>query len=362
MVILHVLDHHIRYNGMAHAAVDLACAQAGMGHKVALVSAGGSFNELLAKHGVEVFDIPLMSGKVSLIPATVSLWNLIGRYKPDVLHAHMIKAAMVAAVASRLRRVPLITCVQNSFSRFAHLMKVGDRVITGCRVVADDMEKRGVSRQKLRPILNGTIGSARQAPSDDETITMTFKHPAITTASGMHRRKGVPDLIEGFQLARKTNPSLNLYIFGEGPNLEEFRQMVNAENKDAINFCEPVPNVKPYFQQCDAFVLASLADPAPLIISEAREAGLAILATRVDGIPEMLEEGRAGILIDPKAPEQIAEQLVFLFSDPAHLATWRENSQYRIDRLTVDRVAEQSVEVYREVARVQGSEQGVFAA
>jgi glycosyltransferase involved in cell wall biosynthesis len=256
----------------------------------------------------------------------------------------------------------MVTCVQNSFSKYAGLMKVGDRVITGCQVVADDMTRRGVPLDKLRPILNGTIGSARQAPSDGDEFANPFQHPAIVTFCGMHWRKGVPDLIAGFQLARQTRPELNLYLFGEGPNLDEYRQLVNAENAAHITFCSPVPNAKPYLRAADAFVLASLADPAPLVICEAREAGLAVVATRVDGIPELLEDGRAGILVDARAPEQIAEKLIYLFSDPSHLRTWRENSQILIDRLEVRRVAEQSVEVYLEVIRTRPSSQRALLA
>jgi glycosyltransferase involved in cell wall biosynthesis len=263
----------------------------------------------------------------------------------------MTKSAIIAYVISRLRGVPLVTCVQNSFSKFAGIMKVGDRVITGCKVVADDMVKRGVPQAKLRPILNGTIGSVRQEQSLEADEPVTFQHPAVVTFAGMHWRKGIPDLIVGFELARKSNPDLHLYLFGEGPNLEEYKALVSPDNESNITFCDPVPNAKPYLQAADVFVLASVADPAPLVICEAREAGCAVIATRVDGIPELLEEGRAGILVKAKAPEEIAEKLIYLFADPANLANWRQNGQYRIERLKVSRVATESVAVYGEVIR-----------
>ena len=348
MLILHVLDHHWRYNGMVHAAVDLACAQAEQGHQVVMCSLSkeGLFAGLLAAHGVELIELPSKSNPMmNLIP----LWSQVRRKKPDVIHAHMTKSAVLAFCVSRLTGVPLVTCVQNSFSKYASLMKLGDLVITGCKAVAEDMAMRGVPRRKLRPILNGTIGRARGRHEGNEPPTISFQHPAVVTFCGMHWRKGVPDLIAGFQMARKTHPEMHLYLFGEGPERDAFKQLVNADNTLNVTFCEPVPNAAPYLRAADVFVLASIADPAPLVICEAREAGLAIIATRVDGIPELLEGGSAGMLVKPHAPEEIAARLVDLFSDAETLQLWRSKSQYRIDRLTVSRVAEESVQVYREV-------------
>jgi glycosyltransferase involved in cell wall biosynthesis len=161
----------------------------------------------------------------------------------------------------------------------------------------------------------------------------------------------VPDLILGFKEAAKSIPDLSLYIFGGGPNEAEYKALAAAEPTGNIVFCGQTPVLRPYLEAADVFVLASLADPAPLAICEAREAGLAVLGTRVDGIPELLEYGQAGLLIEPNSPQMLGRELVKLFSDAQALATWKQNSQIRIDRLTVRRVAEQTVDVYRECVR-----------
>ncbi len=348
MLIVHVLDHHWRYNGMVHAAVDLACEQVQQNHQVVICSLTnqGSFAALLAAQGVELIQL---SPKANPMMNLFGLWRVMRRVRPDVVHAHMIRSALVGFCAAKILRVPFITCVQNSFSKYAKLMGLGALVITGCNAVAEDMEQRGIPRYKLRPILNGTIGSARIRESHEVAPTFSFQRPAVVTFCGMHSRKGVPDLITGFQMARKSHPEMHLYLFGEGPERDDFARLVNSDNTSHITFCEPVPNAAPYLRAADVFVLASLADPAPLVICEAREAGLAVIGTRVDGIPELLEGGLAGILVKPHAPHEIARWLVELLRDEEALEQWRRKSQLRVDRLTVRRVAEQSVEVYREV-------------
>jgi glycosyltransferase involved in cell wall biosynthesis len=83
-------------------------------------------------------------------------------------------------------------------------------------------------------------------------------------------------------------------------------------------------------------------------MSEAREAGLAIIGTNVPGIPELLEFGEAGILISPGSPTEIAEKILYLFRDEDRLKVWKEKSQYRIDHLRVSRVAMETISVYKE--------------
>ena len=102
----------------------------------------------------------------------------------------------------------------------------------------------------------------------------------------------------------------------------------------------------PFLLGADIFVLPSHADPAPLVLSEAREAGCAIVATNVDGIPELLEHGKAGILVPARSSARLAEVLCTLVEDAEALQTWKQRSQFNLEHLRIERVARQTVEVY----------------
>ncbi len=346
MRILHVIDQTVRYNGMVHAAIDLACAQAAIGHDVAICRGGGEFDDVLGASGVAIHTIRKFSMSPAIVLSAADLFGVIRRFKPDVVHAHMVASAILAWPLTRILRVPLITCVQNSFSKHATLMRLGDRVITGCNAVAKTMVERGIPWKKLRPILNGTLGSARLPTRD--APEMTLQRPAVVTVCGLHPRKGVPDLITAFESVRARDPRLHLYIVGEGPYEAAYKRLVSDDNRANVHFVGPLHDPRPYLKGADLFVLASLADPAPLVLPEAREAGLAVIATNVDGIPELLENGAAGILVRPSAPDELAARMAELFADTAKLQHWRVNSQINLAYLSVRRVAEQTVEVYRE--------------
>lgn len=347
MRILHIVDHTLRFNGMAHAAVDLSCAQSQLGHKVAICSGKGGFDDLLLAHGVEIFRIQAPEKSLRLLRSFSGIYRAIRRFRPDVIHTHMVASALLAWPVARLLRRPFVTCVQNSFSKAAICMILGDRVITGCRAVAASMNARGIPQRKLRPVLNGTIGTVRY-PTESAPAA-NLQRPAVITVCGLHPRKGIPDLIRGFEAAHERLPDIHLYIVGEGPYEDAYKSMVAEAMKGHVHFITATPDPRPYMLAADVFVLASHADPAPLILAEAREAGLAVVGTAVDGIPELLEFGEAGLLVQPHAPGQIAQAIVDLLSDRNELATWRANSQRNIDRLRVERVAIETVDVYHEV-------------
>ncbi|WP_348625433.1 glycosyltransferase family 4 protein [Methylobacterium sp. 77] len=171
--------------------------------------------------------------------------------------------------------------------------------------------------------------------------------PAIVFVGGLHPRKGLPDLLQAFERVHRRNGKAHLYIVGGGPFQETYSTLASGLScASAITFAGAQGDPYPWMLGADIFALPSHADPAPLVLSEAREAGCAIVATSVDGIPELLEQGRAGILVPPHDPEAMADALLSLIDQPETLRAWKEKSQVNIDHMRIDRVAQETLAVY----------------
>lgn len=350
MRILHLLNHTNRLNGHVHAAVDLACQQRAMGHDVMIASGGGDFDALLASVGVETARVDHTRKPAVLAGSALALRRLVRNWRPDVVHAHMMTSAVLAWPVCRLAGVPLITTVHNAFEKSANLMGLGNRVIAVSAAVGETMRQRGIPARKLDVVLNGTIGSIRFRDRDQTPVEL--QSPSILFVGGLHPRKGLPDLMQGFAAAHARFPAARLYVVGEGPFDAAYRQMAEAlPCADAIIFEGGQEDPFRWMLGADIFVLPSLADPAPLVLPEAREAGCAVIATQVDGIPELLDMGEAGILVPKSDPKAIGDALCRLLEDPAMLKTWRDNSQIDIARLRIDRVARETLAVYSAALR-----------
>ncbi len=347
MRILHVINHTGRLNGNVHAAVDLACAQARLGHAVKVCHSGGDFNQEFDINGVESEILRMDRTPISLARAAVALGRSMRSWRADVIHAHMVASALLAYPGCRWSGRPLVTTVHNVFDTSATLMRVGDRVIAVSAAVGWSMAKRGISDDRLRVILNGTIGSARFTETRPQA--QALQGPSVLFVGGLHARKGVPDLLDAFDRVHRTHPQARLYLVGEGPQEMEYRaRAAGLPSGAAITFCGARSDPRPYLLGADIFVLPSMADSAPLVLSEAREAGCAIIGTAVDGIPELLENGKAGILVPAGAPERLARAMGMLIGDEDALAHWRACSQFNIERLSVARVAHDTLAVYEE--------------
>lgn len=357
MRILHVLNHSQRLNGNVHAAIDLACAQARLGHSVTLCSGGGSFDDLLRAHDIDVVRVDQRRRPLTLARALLALDRHVRA--ADIVHAHMMTSAVLAWPICLLRSVPLVTTVHNAFERSAIAMGVGRRVIAVSAAVGRSMARRGIPARRLRVVLNGTIGSARLDPEPgrpadalDPAFPAKPSGPNLLFIGGLHPRKGVADLLHAFERVHAGNPRSRLTLVGEGPFEAVYRAQAAAMAcASAVTFAGGQSDPRPFLAAADIFILPSLADPAPLVLSEARASGCAVVATAVDGIPELLEDGRAGILVPPSDPVRLGDALLSLVNDPGELALWRRNSQHNIAHLGISRVARETLAIYAECVR-----------
>ncbi|KAM3116480.1 glycosyltransferase family 4 protein [Phormidesmis sp. 146-33] len=348
MRILHVLNDIEKLgNGIINAAIDLACLQSRSGHEVAIASGGGEYETLLTQFGIQHFRFDQRRRPIPLMKAIGRFGEIIRRFEPEIVHTHMMTGVVLARLLKGTANYLIVSTVHNEFQRSAILMGLADRVIAISQAVAISMQKRGISPDKLRVVANGTLGSPRIPPLP--TIEpVALQHPAIVTVAGMFRRKGITNLIQAFGQLANRFPTAHLYLVGDGPDRPEFEQLARqAPFGDRIHFEGFQPEPQRYLLATDIFVLASHREPFGLVLSEAREAGCAIVASDVDGIPEVLEQGRRGLLVPPRDEMALANALSQLLSNPESLRNWQYQSQQNLEWLTVDRVHRETLKIYQ---------------
>ncbi len=166
----------------------------------------------------------------------------------------------------------------------------------------------------------------------------------------LHPVKGVQYLIEAMAITHQEMPDVKLIIVGEGIEREKLEGLTKQlDLKGCIQFVGRVPQEKiPLFmQQADIFVLPSLAEGFPNVLLEAMACGLPIVATRVGGIPEIIEDGRNGFLVNPKKPDEIADKLLFISRNKS--ITWKisKNNKEKVKKYNWDNTVSNLEEIYR---------------
>lgn len=350
MRILHIANHIEEIgNGIVNVAVDLACLQAKLGHEVAIASAGGQYETLLSRYGVKHFQLDQTRQPLNILKAAWYYRAIAKTFRPDIVHTHMMTGVLFAWVLRSGSDYGLVSTVHNEFQRSSVLMGLADRVIAVSQAVAQSMVRRGLPKDKIRIVANGTLGSPRNL-CIKEYSPLSLQRPAITTVAGMYKRKGIAELIDAFIEIAPKFTDVHLYLIGDGPDRSEFEAKVReSEYCSRIHFEGFQKAPQRYMLSTDIFVLASHYESFGLVLTEAREAGCAIVASDVDGIPETLDNRQAGILVPAKDSHSLASALVELLSNPTSLNKWRHQAKQNLERFSMTRVNEETLFVYREL-------------
>ncbi|WP_375422735.1 glycosyltransferase family 4 protein [uncultured Friedmanniella sp.] len=344
MRIIHLLKHGVRGNGHVHVAVDLACAQSDAGHDVVFAAARSSYTDVLRRHGVEVVDLPEPQGIKDVPSSAWALARLCRRFRPDVVNAHMMSSAVLAYPIAKLLGVPLVTTMHNSFDKHSVLMRLGKVVVAVSEAERRLLLSRGYPEHQVVTIFNGADRSPREgAESDDPPL----RRPCVATLSGLHPRKAVSDVITAFSHLAAEFPDWHLNVIGWGAERERLElQVAELGLEQAVHFLGSTPAPRPLLEQADIFATATLADPCPLTVMEARAAGCAIVATAVGGIPETLDHGGAGQLVPVHDPGAMAAALRRLMADPVALVDARARARAGAEYFTVERMSQDYLSLF----------------
>jgi glycosyltransferase involved in cell wall biosynthesis len=334
-------------NGIINTAMDIAWGQARLGHEVHVASAGGEFEGRFAAWRVTHHVLDQRRRPLTLYRASRRLRALVAGLRVDVIHSHMMTGMVLARAVRRGVSPLLVGHVHNVYQRSARLMGLADVTLCCGTSVAATMRARGVSQEKLQVVLNGPIGSPRLA--DAATVAAAnIERPAIVTVAGMNSRKGIVELIDAFERIAVRRPAAHLHLVGDGPERAAFEaRAARGPVAARIHFHGFRKDPTPFLLAADIFVLASRRESFPIVIGEARAAGCAIIATAVDGVPESLDDGVAGLLVPPRDPAALAVALGRLLGDDAERSAWSAAAQRGIERFRVERMVDEVVALYR---------------
>lgn len=144
------------------------------------------------------------------------------------------------------------------------------------------------------------------------------------------KRKGVFELLQGFEIIQRSNHHVSLLLVGNGPLENELKAYCKQHGLSRVFFegfirQEDLPN---YYAIADMFVLLSHWDCNPLVIFEALASGLPIVASyRVGNVPEFVKDNYNGFVVDPFNTDQVADRIVKILNDPGLQRKFSKNSK-----------------------------------
>lgn len=228
------------------------------------------------------------------------------------------------------------TRIYNQFDRWSH--RAADRVITVCNEFAEELKRKGVSNDQLRLLHNPIRPSEPLSESKKVQLRAELglrENTLVLLSVGrLSKEKGHADLLRAVAATRnQVHVNIALVMAGDGPErsrLQELRSELGLEGVvQFIGFCE---NVQPFFAIADIFVLPSHSEGSPNALLEALDAGVAVVATSVGGVPEIVTHQISALLVPSRDISRMSDAIVELVSNPALRSLLAKNGRAVISR------------------------------
>jgi glycosyltransferase involved in cell wall biosynthesis len=207
----------------------------------------------------------------------------------------------------------------------ARVLPGADALVAVSRPLADELVQLGVARERVHRVANG-VDSSMFFPRDRAEERASLDVPAdarvVLFVGRVEPQKGIAELVDAFERVRRRVPNTMLVLVGDCAPRSAVLARV-ARWGASVRLLGPLPqqSVASWMGACDVLALPSWAEGTPNVVLEALASGRPVVATRVGGIPDVLNDDRAGLLVPPRDVRSLADALV-----SALHAAWDENA------------------------------------
>ncbi len=267
---------------------------------------------------VEIADRPRV---VRDLRTVARLRRQAGVWRPDVVHAHGLRAGALTVIALAFirPRPALVVTVHNapaaggvSGAVYRVLELIVARTADSVLCVSPDLEERMRAAGARR--VDRALVPAPAAPASPAEMSHDQDRPVVLAVGRLAAQKGFGALLEAAARWRDLRPEPLLVIVGDGPLEAELKAQAASLRLDT-RFVGQRGDVPALLAAAAVFVLPSLWEGQPLVLQEALRAGVPIVATRVGGTPVLTGED-AALLVPPGDADRLADAVRAVLTDP----------------------------------------------
>ena len=294
------------------------------------------------------------------------------KWRPDIIHAHWpFPHAYIALGAAKLFRIPLVLNFHGAELLLIRKKKWVKPLLKFAIGQAQAVfANSSFTAGKIKAIRNVDVEWSPYGTTLDEDGGHPRNAPVAHAVNGKFKvlfvgrhieRKGICYLIEAAKYL--SADKFEIRIVGEGDLTEELKaqaaQLEGDKNAASIVFTGKLvaPELAREYREANVFVLPAIVDHKGdteglgVVLIEAMELGLPIIASNVGGIPDVVVNNESGILVPEKDPVALADAIKRIESDPQYTARLLEGARNRIaECFTWDKITRRQIEIYEQLA------------
>ena len=354
----------LEVGGVERGVIDLARAMKKRGEETVVISSGGELVAELQKMGVPHYTLPVHKKSVFSLSLVPQIAEVIERERVDLVHARSRVPAWLGWFAARRAGVPFVTTCHGYYSKhlLSRVMGWGKRVIVISQVIGRHMiDDFGVSPERIRLVHRGVDLSQFQfRPSPYDPASDSLPRPwRVINIGRFSPIKGQVEFLNAIHRLRRTVPNVEVWLVGsEGEGKHKYTALIRETIRrlgleSAVKMLGTRRDIPSLLAQADLLVLSTLVPEAfGRVVVEAGAVGTPVVATRAGGVLDILDDGENGSLVPPGDIDAMAQAMGALLKDRKRAKLFAQKLREKVERqFTVDRMADETLAVYREARR-----------
>jgi len=325
----------------------------------------GSFVGRMKERGVETHLVHLAP-----LFNPIALWRLtwlLARERVTILQTHGARANFYGRIAGRLAGVPvIISTVHNSlkdyevrsFRRglYTFLLRLTLPLVHRIICVSDSnrrdlIDECPAAAARIQTVYNGVDPSAFSSQPDRTKVREELgivSGPVLITIARLTEAKGHRYLLQALPRLLETWPQLCCLFVGEGELHDTLQRMaMDLGVERCCRFVGIREDIAEILAAADVVVLPSLSEGFPFVLLEALAMGCPVVASRVNGVPELIEDHKTGLLVPPRDPQALATAIREVLSDSTAASKMGAAGRAVVqERFTVDHMVANTTAIF----------------
>jgi len=303
-----------------------------------------------------------MRGEGDLI-ASFHCRRLINRFNYDIIHSHTSHAHTLAFFASLGKKAKRLVTRRVDFSIFRHSFLhlsgikyrfMADYYIAISRKIKDVLVDDGISAKRIFVAHSGINPERFVSASMDPLISefgLKKNDPVVVNVAHLAGHKGQEYLVRAIPLVLERIPNARFFIVGAGELMDKLHSLANSLGLDQrLVFSGFRSDVGSFYQIADLFVMSSVQEGLGTAVLDALALGKPVVATNSGGIPEIIQDGVTGKLVEAANPAALAQGIVEMLTSREKATRMAVRGQMRVLKdFTIDAMVEKNVAVYRHI-------------
>lgn len=295
-----------------------------------------------------------------------AFYKLFRNKKPAVVNVHFGHTGINGLIAARLAGVKKCIWTKHSLDaisykkklplhkRWLHTINYESLWATDIVAVSQAVKRELADHSITAKVQHFYLGidlrrfsNGKDSPQKRETLSIPVDRPIVACISQARREKGIEILVRAVAQLKNMPYCPYVLIVGGGPLTNDLKILAAGLGVSSLlNFCGVRNDVDDILAMAGFTVLPSLEDAAPLALIESLAAGKPVIASRVGGIPEFIQDDVNGILVEPGDAAGLAAAITCLCTDAARLLRLRLGATASVERFDVRRGVEETIALY----------------